>query len=219
MRITIDGPAGVGKSTVAKSLSRKLKIPLLETGKIYRAVGLALLKGGRKPQEVMPEDALDALKDIKILPDIGETKMLYRNHPIGEEIKKEEVGNIASVIGAFPSFREAVNEIFRKVSGKDIIAEGRDAGTHIFPEAEVKIFLIASIEERARRRLKDLKKMGVKADLDELIARIEERDRRDETRDKYPFVPARDAIIIDTTGKGVDEVIEEALSVIRTRVG
>ena len=219
MRITIDGPAGVGKSTVAKFLSRKLKIPLLETGKIYRAVAFALTKEGRKAEEATPEDALSALKDITISPEIGETKMFYRNHHIGKEIQKEEVGNLASVIGAFPSFREAVNEMFRKVSGPDIIAEGRDAGTHIFPEAEVKIFLIASIEERARRRLKDLKKMGVSANLGEIIAQIEERDRRDETRDKYPFVPARDAIIIDTTGKGVDEVIEEVLSVIRIKMG
>lgn len=218
MKITIDGPAGVGKSTVARAISKKLRIPLLETGKVYRAVALAILSRGVREEEITPEEAVNSLKEVKILPQIGETRMFVGGKEVTEEVKREEVGNLASVIGAMPTFRESVNAMFRELGGQNIIAEGRDAGTHIFPDADVKIFLIASIEERARRRLKDMEKMGVKADLEEVMASIEERDRRDETREKYPFVPARDAIIIDTTGKGVNEVIEEVLSIIQTKV-
>lgn len=220
MKITIDGPAGSGKTTVARAISKKLRIPYLETGKIYRAVGYYLISRGKKAEEITPDDAVDALEKVRLIPKIGETDVEIDGKRVGKEIKKEEAGEIASLIGTFPSFREKVNEFFRKLVGEGpVIAEGRDAGTHIFPEAEIKIFLIASIEDRARRRHKDLLAMGMNVSLEEIIKMIEERDRRDETREKYPFVPARDAVMVDTSGKKVDEVLREVLEIIEDKYG
>jgi cytidylate kinase len=218
MKITIDGPAGSGKSTVARRISRLLNIPYLETGKIYRSVAYYLLKTGARPDNITPPMAIEALQKIRLIPRIGNTEVEIEGKVISEELKSEEVGEVASVIGTFPRFREAVNEFFRKLIGNgSVVAEGRDAGTHIFPDAEVKVFLIADIEERAKRRKKDLERLGLKVSLEEIIKTIEERDRRDETRKKYPFVPARDAVIVDTSGKKVEEVVREVLEIIKDK--
>ncbi len=219
MKITVDGPAASGKSAVAKAVSRKLSIPYLETGLAYRATGF-LLKGNLKVKEKISWERIrPLLKLLEIKPLIGETKILIEGKEVGEILRSEEVGRWASLVGTVPEFREYINDVFRDVSGECIVAEGRDAGTNIFPDAQVKIFITASPEVRAKRRLIQLKDMGIQADYEEILAKISERDKRDSTRDKYPFKPAPDAVVIDTSDLTLEETLQKVFSVIREKLG
>ena len=217
MKITVDGPAGSGKSYIAKGISLELGIPYLETGLAYRAVGYMLLKQEEGLEEVSWERIQPLLSRIEILPDIGRTRIFIDGVEVKEELlRSEEVGKAASVVGTVPQFREYINELFRRLVGdRQAVVEGRDAGTHIFPEADIKLFITASPEERARRRWKQLMDQGIEADMKEILEKILERDKRDREREKYPFRPAEDAIVIDTTNIGPEESLETALSVVR----
>ena len=217
MKITVDGPAGSGKSYIAKGISLRLGIPYLETGLAYRAVGYLLLKQEGRLEEISWEKIKPLLSRIEMLPTVGETKVSVDGEEVkGDLLRGEEVGRAASVVGTVPQFREYINDLFRRLIGSgQAVIEGRDAGTHIFPEAELKLFITASPEERARRRWKQLREKGIDADLEEILERILERDRRDEERERYPFRPAEDAIVIDTTDMGPEESLEKALSIVR----
>lgn len=215
MRIAVDGPAGSGKSTVAKELSRRLNIPYLETGLAYRAAGFLALKAFGNLDRLKWDQLRTLLNKIEIRPLVGRTEVRIEGRVLEEELRSEEVGRAASIVGTIPEFREFVNSFFRKVIGNgQAVVEGRDAGTNIIPEADLKIFITASPEERAKRRYVQLKAMGVEADYGEILSRIEERDRRDREREKYPFRAAPDALIIDTTGKSVEEVMEEVMRIV-----
>lgn len=213
MKIAIDGPAGSGKSTVAKEVSRRLEIPYLNTGLLYRAFAhICLLKG------IDPNRAVGVFEEpLKVELQPGNTKVYYGDEDISPYLASEEVGGMASRIGAVPAFRERINHFFRSLVGDgQVVAEGRDTGTHIFPDADIKVFLTASPEERARRRYEQLKAQGVS--YEEILRAVIERDERDRGRPMYPFRPAEDAIIIDTTGLSPEEVVEKVLALVEERV-
>jgi len=215
MKIAIDGPSASGKSTVAKAVSQKLRIPYLETGLVYRTYAFVSLKF-----KVPLEDLEKLFKlPVKVIPKVGKTEVFVEGRPVDEEtLRSEEVGKRASELGAIPEFRERINKLFREIiNEKQMIVEGRDAGTHIIPEAKIKVFITASPEERARRRYEQLKALGYEVSYEEVLKQILERDKRDMERPKYPFRPAKDAIIVDTTGKSAEEVIQEVLKIIYER--
>ncbi|MCS7195682.1 MAG: (d)CMP kinase [Aquificaceae bacterium] len=215
MKVTIDGPAGSGKSTVAKEVSRRLGFPYLNTGLLYRAFAYMCMSEGLKGEEVLKVFE----KPIKVRLDIATTEVFYGGEEIGQKLGSEEVGSIASQIATLPAFRERINQFFRALVGEvQAVIEGRDAGTHIFPDAELKIFLTASAEERARRRWEQLRLEGIEVDYQEILRAILERDERDKNRPIYPFKPAEDAVLIDTTQMGIGEVVEKVLELIKERV-
>ncbi len=213
MKIAIDGPAGSGKSTVARQVSKRLNIPYLNTGLVYRAFAYMY-------KEEKPEDPLRLFEnppEVKLLP--GETRVFYKGRDISQLLTSEEIGGVASQIASLPAFRERINLFFRALVGDgQVVAEGRDVGTHIFPDAPVKIFLTASAEERARRRCAQLMSEGISANYEEVLKAILERDERDKNRPLYPFRPAEDAIVIDTTSLKPEEVVEKILSLLKERV-
>lgn len=214
MKITIDGPAGSGKSTVAKEVSRRLGFPYLNTGLIYRAFAYVCMLEGLKEEEVFKVFE----KPLEVRLDIASTEVFYGGEEIGQKLGSEEVGKIASQIATLPAFRERINQFFRGlVDDMQAVVEGRDAGTHIFPGAELKIFLTASPEERARRRWEQLRVEGREMDYQEILRAIVERDERDKNRPLYPFRPAEDAVLIDTTQMGIEEVVERVLELIKER--
>ena len=218
MKITIDGPAGSGKSYIAKAVSVKLGIPYLETGLAYRAVGYMLLKMREALEDVSWERIKPLLEDVEIIPDVGKTIVLLNGEEIKEELlRSEEVGRAASVVGTVPRFREYINDLFREIIGnRQAVVEGRDAGTHIFPDAELKLFVTASPEERAQRRWRQLQERGVNVKLEDVLKKILERDRRDAEREEYPFRPAADAVVIDTTGMDPEESVETVMRIIKS---
>ncbi len=211
--ITIDGPAGSGKSTVGKILAEKLKLEHLSSGKLYRAIAYLKERFGL-------QEAIKLVDKIEI----KNGEIFFEAENIDDKISSEEIGKIASDISKIQSVRDKVNEIQKKLakkSKKGIIVDGRDEGTQVFPEAPVKIFLDASPEERAKRKFEDLKKKGkikgTKSELENLIEEIRKRDEQDKTREISPLEVPEDAFYIDSTSKSIDEVIEIILNFIKTK--
>ncbi|MFN7065146.1 MAG: (d)CMP kinase [Aquificaceae bacterium] len=211
MKIAIDGPAGSGKSTVAREVSKRLGIPYLNTGLVYRALAYIGMLEGLSIGEIL--EVFGKPFEVKI--GVSTTEVFYRGEDISQRLASEAVGERASQIASIPELRERINQFFRSLVKGQVVAEGRDAGTHIFPEANLKIFLIASAEERARRRYIQLREQGVEAIYDNILKAIVERDERDKNRPLYPFEPAGDAIIIDTTHLTIEEVVEKIIGLIR----
>ncbi len=219
MKIAIDGPAGSGKSTIARRLSLELQVPYLETGLAYRAMGYILRSKGKTPEESIEWEELKPLtKHLEIKPDVGRTIVLVDGKEVGHFLVDEQIGRLASIVGAVGKFREYINLYFRQVIGNSqVVVEGRDAGTNIIPDADIKLFITASAQERARRRYQQLIRAGKDVSYEQVLRDIEDRDRRDTHRKDYPFKPAEDAIIIDTTGKSVEEVLSEVLKIVKAR--
>ncbi len=217
MKITIDGPAGSGKSYIAKELSKKLNIPYLETGLAYRAVGYAVLESLGKVETLSWEDLKPFAEELKVIPLVGRTKVLMGGRELKEDVlRSEEVGRMASLVGTVPQFRKYVNDMFREAVGEgQAVVEGRDAGTNIFPKAEVKLFITASAQERAKRRWKQLREAGIEVSYEDILRKVEERDRRDTSRRENPLRPAEDAIVIDTTGMSPEESLRLVLSIVK----
>ncbi|MFN3814350.1 MAG: (d)CMP kinase [Aquificaceae bacterium] len=215
MKIAIDGPSGSGKSTVAKRISQLLSIPYLDTGSVYRAFAYVA-----KVKNIDTSKVCDVLKlfenNIEVKLYLSRMEIFYMERKLERELKDEEIGRGASLIASVPEFRERMVEFFRKLVGDgQVVAEGRDVGTHIFPDAPIKLFITASLEERAKRRHKELLSMGENVSYETVFRALEERDKRDVERPVYPFKPATDAILIDTTDMSVDRVVEMALSMIK----
>jgi len=213
-KITIDGPAGAGKSTVAKILARKLGFLHLDSGAVYRAIGYAAKKGGVNLDDEVA--ITEFLKKITV--DIDKGKVFLNGEDITEEIRTPEGGSLASKVARFLSVRKEVIEILRKIaSNKKVITDGRDAGTNIFPDAQVKVFLTASPEERAKRRYKELKSKGFNIKYEDILNEIIERDNQDKNRKVAPLTVPEGAIVIDTTGKTVDEVVSLIEKIVREK--
>ena len=216
--LTIDGPSGSGKGTISRLVAEQLGWHLLDSGAIYRAVGYAAGMAGIDLTDAeavtrMAESAKIAFRAAK---DGGETRVIVNGHDATDELRTETAGAAASAIAAFPAVRAALFDKqrgFRKAPG--LVADGRDMGTVIFPDAPFKVFLTASAEERARRRYKQLKDKGLNVTLAALLREIQARDERDATRSVAPLRPADDALTIDTTGIPVERVVAAVLAVTR----
>lgn len=213
MIITIDGPAGAGKSSVAKALARRLGFRFLDTGAMYRAVALAGLRRGLDWD--MPQDLahLAAKLDLKVAGD----RILLDGEDVSETVRTSEVTAVTRYAADNPQVREHLVALQRTLAGADdIVTEGRDQGTVAFPNAECKIFLTASPEERARRRLRDLQAQGEPVTLEQVLAAQERRDRQDAARAVGPLQPAADAVEVCTDGMNVTEVVDRLVEIIKT---
>ncbi|MEM0674644.1 MULTISPECIES: (d)CMP kinase [Dickeya] len=214
--ITVDGPGGAGKGTLCKALANALQWNLLDSGAIYRVLALAAL---HHQVDITSEEALVPIAshlDVQFVPEDGQLKVILEGEDVSNEIRTQEVGNTASQAAVFPRVREALlrrQRAFRDAPG--LIADGRDMGTVVFPDAPVKIFLDASAEERAKRRMLQLQTKGFNVNFERLLSEIKERDDRDRNRSVAPLVPAPDALVLDSTHMTLDEVVERALAYVR----
>lgn len=214
--VTVDGPSGVGKGTLSRALARTLGWHWLDSGALYRLTALAALDAGAALDDAAAVAALAAELDVRFEPGAEEDQVWLAGLEVTRELRTETCGDAASRVAALPAVREALlqrQRDFRRPPG--LVADGRDMGTVVFPDAKVKIFLTASPQERAKRRYKQLREKGINASLAALVNDIAERDRRDAQRAVSPLVPAPDAITLDTTGLGIAEVRERALALVR----
>ncbi|MFM4749789.1 (d)CMP kinase [Aeromonas veronii] len=218
--MTIDGPSGAGKGTLCQLLAEKLGWHLLDSGAIYRVLSLAALHHDVELDSEASLVPLAANLDVQFQVEGDLVKVILEGEDVSRTIRTEEVGNAASKIAAFPRVREALlrrQRAFRQAPG--LIADGRDMGTVVFPEAEVKIFLDASAEERAQRRYKQLQDKGFDVNFDRLLTEIRERDDRDRNRATAPLKPAEDALVVDSTAMTIDEVLATVLAYAEQQLG
>ena len=215
MIVTIDGPAGAGKSTIARGLARRLGFRFLDTGAMYRAVALAAIRHGHDWSE--PLRLVELARRLKL--DVGEDHVTIGGVDVTRDIRSSEVTAATHYAADNPGVRAHLVELQRAAAGgDDIVTEGRDQGTVVFPQAAVKIYLTASPEERARRRAQDLAARGETASLDEVLRHQAERDRSDATRSVGPMVAASDAVEVATDGLTPDEVLDRLESLVRSRI-
>ncbi len=211
-KVAIDGPSGAGKSTIAKAVAKKLGIDYVDTGAMYRAVGYKA-----SSLNVPPEDS-EAVKKLLDDTDIDFVNgdIVLDGAVVNDKIRTPEISKAASIYSAIPEVREKLVEIQRGMGArKSVIMDGRDIGTNVFRDAEYKIFLTASAEERAERRFEELTAKGQEVRFDEVLRDIEKRDHDDMTRALNPLRKAEDAVEVDTTGLSIDEVIERVLKEIK----
>ncbi|MEZ8323702.1 (d)CMP kinase [Vibrio cyclitrophicus] len=217
--ITVDGPSGAGKGTLCMLLADKLGFHLLDSGAIYRVLALAAIHHGVDTES---EDVLVPLAihlDVQFIAEGDLVKVILEGEDVSGELRKEETGMAASKVAALPRVREALlrrQRAFNAAPG--LVADGRDMGTVVFPEAEAKIFLDASAEERASRRLKQLQQKGLDVKFDDLLSEIQERDDRDRNRPVAPLRPAEDALVLDSTSMNIEQVVEKALHYIESKL-
>ena len=204
--VAIDGPAGSGKGTVAKLISKDLGFVNIDTGATFRCVALAMLQKNIKKED--GEEIEKILKNIKIDMESDGT-ILLDGKIVTDRIRENDVNELVSPISTIKIVREKLLEIQRNIAnGKNVVMEGRDIGTVVFPDADVKIYLDASAEERARRRLKQNEEKGIKSSYEEVLKNIKDRDKRDSTREIAPLKKANDAILIDSTNLEINEVVK-----------
>jgi len=207
--IAIDGPAGAGKSTIAKKIAKKLDFIYVDTGAMYRALALYFIRNKISSNDKEQiEKACDRV-DVTIEYKDGEQQVLLNGENVSGLIRTEEVGNMASASSVYPVVRLKLVELQRSLASKtNVVMDGREIGTFVLPEANLKIYLTASSEERARRRFLELKEKGIAADLVEIENDIIERDSRDMNRKFAPLKQADDAIVLDSSNMTIDEVVE-----------
>lgn len=212
--VAIDGPAASGKSTTARLVAERLGFRYLDTGAMYRALTWKALSGGIDPEDGAALATLADSVHLELVPGPAGDRLLVDGADVGERIRDASVTRSVSLVASVPAVRRALVRLQRELAEAGAcVVEGRDIGTVVFPEAPVKIFLVASLEERARRRRLEL---GERApSTEELVADIRRRDAMDESRDDSPLRPAPDAIALDTTGRTVDEVVDQILGVVR----
>lgn len=213
-RIAIDGPAGTGKSTLARTLAARLGGAYLDTGAMYRVATLGVLRAGIDPEDSRSVIAATADLPLEIGTDAGAERILLAGEDVSEEIRTEHVTVNVSAVSAVPEVRANLVELQRRLasSGGTVVLEGRDIGTVVLPDAEVKVYLTASAEIRARRRTDQDLAAGREADYDSVLAAVIERDRKDSTRAASPLRPADDAVVIDTSDLTLDEVLDRLVA-------
>ena len=218
--LTIDGPSGSGKGTICALVAQELGWHLLDSGALYRLVALGAM---RHDIELTDEAALAAYAaeldvQFELQPDGSAPRILLEGEVVGDALRTEACGNAASKVAALEAVREALLQRQRDFQqSPGLVADGRDMGTVVFPQADVKIFLTASVDERAQRRYKQLKEKGISANLPDLLTEIAERDARDAERSVSPLKPAADAVMLDTTSLTINEVRDKVLGLCRER--
>ncbi|MFC0322516.1 (d)CMP kinase [Gallibacterium melopsittaci] len=217
--ITIDGPSGVGKGTLCQALTKHFGFHLLDSGAIYRILGLA---AWQHQLDFNNEEALTKLAQtiqIHFVPDENGVRTLLDQQDVSDTIRTQQVAEYASKIAVFPQVRAALLQKQRDFAiAPGLIADGRDMGTIVFPQADIKFFLDATAEERAKRRLKQLQEKGINGNFAQILSEIQERDYRDRNRAVAPLVPADDAILLDSSSLSIKEVFSLALQHIRQRL-
>ena len=213
--IAIDGPSGAGKSTVAKRLARDLKFVYVDTGAMYRAIGLKALRHNPKldNRSQIASIARDSVIDLVDSP--GGSRVLLDGEDVTQAIRTEPVSQAASIVSGISDVRRVLVQAQQQMgANRNVVLEGRDIGTKVFPNANLKIFLDASERTRAQRRYEENLRKGMTLTLEETLAEINERDRRDSQRADSPLVQAKDAVYLDTSGKTIEEVLQEILKLV-----
>jgi len=214
MIIAIDGPSGAGKSTLGRMLARDLSLLYIDTGSMYRALALAVIKAGMNADDDVAVGALASEVDIDLEGDPDSLKVTLEGQDITDEIRSEAVTDMSSIISTIPAVRRAMVKRQRELGKRGAVLNGRDIGTVVFPDADVKFFLTALPHERAERRFQEDRANDPSVDFDETFADMTERDRRDTTRTDSPLKSADDAIMIDSTGLSIDEVFQKMMTAI-----
>lgn len=217
--IAIDGPAGAGKSTVAKNVAKELGGIYLDTGAMYRTVGLYMMRNGidLKNPEKIAENVKNVSVDVRYVD--GVQRVYMGEEDVSEAIRENPVSAAASAVSAVPAVREILVKRQQEIAeGTFVVMDGRDIGTKVLPNAPLKIFLTAAPEERARRRFEELKAKGKTVDFDQLLAEIKERDYNDSHRAASPLVPADDAVMFDNTGLEQEQTAEKIIAMARERM-
>ena len=214
--IAIDGPAGAGKSTIAKLVAKEKGYIYVDTGAMYRGLAIHFLDKGIRPQET--EKVIEACKDAEVTIAYEDAvQHVYLNgKDISSRLRNEEVGNMASVTSAIPEVRKKLLELQQNLAKtQNVIMDGRDIGTCVLPHADVKVYLTASVETRAKRRYQELQEKGEDCNLEEIAHDIEERDRRDMTREIAPLKQAEDAVLVDSSDMTIAEVVKTIVDLCR----
>lgn len=214
--VAIDGPAGAGKSTIAKLVAKEKGYIYVDTGAMYRGLAIHFLDKGIQPQET--EKVIEACKDAEVTIAYEDAvQHVYLNgKDISSRLRNEEVGNMASVTSAIPEVRKKLLELQQNLAKtQNVIMDGRDIGTCVLPHADVKVYLTASVETRAKRRYQELQEKGEDCNLEEIAHDIEERDRRDMTREIAPLKQAEDAVLVDSSDMTINEVVKTIVDLCR----
>jgi cytidylate kinase len=215
--IAIDGPSGAGKSTLGRMLARKLGLLYIDTGSMYRAVALAVIESSANETDDVSAGALAEKLDIDLAGDPDSLRVTLDGRDVSDRIRDEDVTNMSSIISTIPAVRRAMVERQRELGRRGAVMNGRDIGTVVFPDADVKFFLTAVAEERAERRLAEEREYNPAATYEQTLADITERDRRDTTRVDSPLAAAADAIMIDSTGQPIEEVFQRMMREVEKR--
>lgn len=220
IKIAIDGPSGSGKSTVAKAVSARLGIVYVDTGALYRSIGYYVKEKGVDPHDEAAVKALLPEIKLDIKYEDGVQCVYLCGENLGDRIRRPEISMYASAVSAIGAVRAFLLETQREIARKNsVIMDGRDIGTVILPDADVKIFMTASPEARAKRRYDELKAKGMDVKYDDVLREMIERDKNDSERDIAPCVPAPDAVIFDNSGYGLDESVSHVIEIIESKVG
>jgi cytidylate kinase len=215
--IAIDGPSGAGKSTLGRMLARALGLLYIDTGSMYRAVALAVIESSISANDDVAVGSLAARIDIDLKGTPDSLRVTLGGQDVTEEIRSEEVTDLSSIISTIPAVRRAMVKRQREMGQRGAVLNGRDIGTVVFPEADVKFFLTAVPEERAQRRFAEELEHDPRVSLAETLADMTERDHRDSTRADSPLKRADDAIVVDSTGRSIEEVFQQMMTAIREK--
>ena len=217
MIIAIDGPSGAGKSSLGRMLARELELLYIDTGSMYRAVALAVLESSISATDDIAVGSLASRVDIDLAGDPDSLSVMLDQRDVSDRIRDDDVTDMSSIISTIPAVRRAMVRRQRQLGERGAVLNGRDIGTVVFPNADIKFFLTASPQERAQRRLAEEREHNPAATYNEVLADMIERDRRDTTRADSPLAAADDAVLIDTTAVPIDEVFQRMMEIVREK--
>lgn len=219
INVAVDGPAGAGKSTVSRRAAKELGFIYVDTGALYRAVGLNALRNGIDTRDAQAVAASLSSVKVELAFVAGEQRVLLCGEDVSEEIRTPEASMAASDVSAVPKVREFLFDLQRDIAAANsCLMDGRDIGTVVLPHAQVKIFLTASPEARAQRRFKELTEKGISADYKDVLAEMQERDYNDSHREIAPLKPAQDSVIVDTTALSLDESVQKIIDTVKEKI-
>jgi cytidylate kinase len=215
--IAIDGPSASGKSTLGRMLARELGLLYIDTGSMYRAVALAVIEASANERDDVAASALAERIKIDLAGDPDSLRVSLNGRDVTGRIRDEDVTRVSSIVSAIPAVRRAMVKQQRELGRRGAVMNGRDIGTVVFPDADLKFFLDASVAERAERRLAEERAINPTAEYEQTLSDITDRDARDTTREDSPLMAAKDAIIINSTGLSIEEVFQRMMDKVRAR--